>query len=50
MLIIDSLLMSSFSLLERCRRTLSLFLVAQAQAATARTARCSAHSLEASYG
>ena len=43
MLIIDSLLMSKFFLsLGEVRRTLSLFRVAQAQAATALTARCGA--------
>jgi hypothetical protein len=48
MLIIDSLLVSRFFSLGEVRRTLSLFLVAQAQAAMVLTARGTAHSLEPS--
>jgi len=50
MIIIDSLLVSRFFSLGEVRRTLSLFLVAQAQAAMAWTVRSTAHSLEPSYG
>ena len=48
MIIIDSLLVSRFFSLGEVRRTLSLFLVAQAQAAMVLTARATAHSLEPS--
>jgi len=50
MLIIDSLLISKSFSLGEVRGTLSLFLVGQAQAATALPARSTAHSLDPSYG
>jgi hypothetical protein len=48
MTIIDSLLVSRFFSLGEVRRTLSLFLVAQAQAAMVLTPMATAHSLEPS--
>jgi hypothetical protein len=50
MIIVDSLLMSKSFLSRRGAENPLSFLVAQAQAATASTARCGAHSLEPSYG